>query len=92
MQQFFPMRTTTPSLEHEIGRILRRLRESKGWTQEELADRCSIHRTYVSQLERGLKSPTVRLLWTLSDCLSIKPHEYLREAEEALEGGDDATL
>ncbi len=75
----------TLELERELGRRLRTLREAKGWSQEELADQCGIHRTYVSQLERGLKSPTIRLLWSICDCLSVKPSEYIAQIESALE-------
>ena len=39
-----------------LGNAIARLRESVGISQEELAERAGIHRTYVSQLERGLKS------------------------------------
>lgn len=79
-----PMRKNS-LLETEIGHLLRKLREEKGWSQEELADRCNIHRTYVSQLERGLKSPTIRLFWTICECLSIKPKDFLCDIEKVLE-------
>lgn len=72
-------------LEREFGRRLRTLREEKGWSQEELADRCHIHRTYVSQLERGLKSPTLRLVWILCDRLSVKPGDFFSLVETAME-------
>ena len=76
----------SPDIEFEFGRSLRILREAKGWSQEELADQCGIHRTYVSQLERGLKSPTLRLLWAICDSLSIKPSDYIQQMEKTMEG------
>ncbi len=83
------MQTKSPqlasSLEQHFGRQLRNLREAKGWSQEELADQCNIHRTYVSQLERGLKSPTLRLFWTLCHSLEIVPSHYLSQVEKAME-------
>ncbi len=80
------MKTDSLIIDATLGTTLRKLREQKGWSQEEFADRCNIHRTYVSQLERGLKSPTMRLLWTLCECLSIKPSDCLKEVEKVLEG------
>jgi transcriptional regulator with XRE-family HTH domain len=84
------MRTKTQpiELEREFGRRLRILREAKGWSQEELADQCNIHRTYVSQLERGLKSPTIRLLWTICHRLAVTPSDYVREIEKAIGESD----
>jgi len=41
---------------------LRRLRTEKGWSQEEYADRANIHRTYVSDIERGARNPTIMVL------------------------------
>ena len=40
---------------------MRRLRQSKGWSQEEFAHQASLHRTYVSDLERGARNPTIAL-------------------------------
>jgi len=64
------IKQSSDTLEAAFGAVLRQLRESKGLSQEELADQCGIHRTYVSQLERGLKSPTLRLVWQI--CVSLE--------------------
>jgi transcriptional regulator with XRE-family HTH domain len=47
---------------HRVGRNLRRLREARGWSQEEMAHRAGLHRTYISGLERGVRNPTVTVL------------------------------
>ena len=44
-----------------LGRNVRRLRQEKGWSQEDYADRAGIHRTYVSDIERGRRNPTITL-------------------------------
>jgi transcriptional regulator with XRE-family HTH domain len=62
---------------------LRRLRAEAGLSQEELAHRSHLHRTYVSQLERGLKSPSLGAIEELAEVLGKKPHELVRAAEEA---------
>jgi transcriptional regulator with XRE-family HTH domain len=42
-----------------LGRNVRKLREEKGGSQEDYADRAGIHRTYVSDIERGRRNPTI---------------------------------
>jgi transcriptional regulator with XRE-family HTH domain len=49
-----------------LGRNVRRLREQKGWSQEDYADRAGIHRTYVSDIERGRRNPTVTVVEKLA--------------------------
>lgn len=52
-----------------VGRNMKRLRDAKGWSQEELADQAGIHRTYVSGVERGVRNPTVTVLEKLAIAL-----------------------
>ncbi len=73
------------TLEGAFGSVLRQLRETKGLSQEELADRCGIHRTYVSQLERGLKSPTLRLVWQICTSLEVNPLALIAGVQEHME-------
>ena len=39
-----------------FGRAIRRIREEQGINQEEAADRCGMHRTYYSGIERGVRN------------------------------------
>jgi transcriptional regulator with XRE-family HTH domain len=39
-----------------FGRAIRRIREEQGINQEEAADRCGLHRTYYSGIERGIRN------------------------------------
>jgi transcriptional regulator with XRE-family HTH domain len=55
-----------------IGRNMKRLRDAKGWSQEELAERAGIHRTYVSGVERGVRNPTATVLEKLAVALEAK--------------------
>jgi len=57
----------------QVGANLRRLREEKGWSQEELADRTGLHRTYISGIERGVRNPTVTIIAKISGPLGVKP-------------------
>ena len=65
-------------IRRRIGLNVRKLRHEKGWSQEDYADRAGIHRTYVSQVERGLKSPTITVVLQLSKALDTMPSEIMR--------------
>jgi transcriptional regulator with XRE-family HTH domain len=54
-----------------IGANIKRLREAQGLSQEELADRAGLHRTYVSQLERAVKNATFVSLDKIAKALSV---------------------
>lgn len=47
------------------------LRAEKGWTQERLAEEASIQRSYIADLERGSRNPSVRTLVKLANALGI---------------------
>lgn len=52
-----------------FGGGLKRLRESRALSQEQLAGRCGLHRTEISLLERGLRSPQLLTLLGLAAAL-----------------------
>ena len=60
-----------------LGLNVRRLRETKGWSQEDYADRAGIHRTYVSDIERGRRNPTVTVVEKLAVPFGIQPGALL---------------
>jgi transcriptional regulator with XRE-family HTH domain len=60
-----------------LGINVRRLREAKGWSQEDYADRAGIHRTYVSDIERGQRNPTVVVVEKLAGPLGVQAAELL---------------
>lgn len=70
-----------------FGKIIAGLRQTAGLSQEELADRAGIHRTYVSRIERGLKSPTIVILLKLSEALDTTPSKVMRSFEAKVGGG-----
>ena len=56
---------------------LRRLRQARDWSQEELAHQADIHRTYVSDLERGRRNPSIEIVERLAKGLDVKLGELL---------------
>jgi len=65
-----------------LGKILRRERETAGLSQETLAARARIDRSYLSELERDVKSPTVKLLLRLCDAMGVSAAAVLGEVEK----------
>ncbi|MCL2661547.1 MAG: helix-turn-helix domain-containing protein [Acidobacteriaceae bacterium] len=65
-----------------LGQVIAHLRQDIGFSQEKLAEKAAIHRTYISQIERGIKSPTLTVLDRLSKALKTKPSQILRMVEE----------
>jgi transcriptional regulator with XRE-family HTH domain len=54
-----------------LAKNLRRFRKDLGWSQEELAERVGSDRTYISDMERGLRNPSLKTLARLAQTLKI---------------------
>ena len=67
-----------------FGKEVAKLRKALGISQEELAFRAEVHRTYISQLERGLKSPTLGMILKLSRALKISGSKLVATVERQL--------
>lgn len=70
----------TDNLEHSFGRVIRVHREARRLSQEAFADLSGLHRTYISQLEHGHKSPTLRVIARLALALEIPADALLKQA------------
>ena len=60
-----------------LGQNLRRLRTEKGLSQEEFAFQANIHRTYVSDIERGVRNPTIIVVDRLATALEVSASRLL---------------
>jgi transcriptional regulator with XRE-family HTH domain len=67
-----------------LGREIARLRKRIGLSQEELGFRAEVHRTYISQVERGLKSPTLGMILKLSRALKASASKLVATVERQL--------
>ncbi|MFT8896325.1 MAG: cupin domain-containing protein [Acetobacter sp.] len=65
-----------------IGRRLRALRLEKGLSLAELSGRAGISVGALSQIERGLSSLRVKVMWPLAAALSVEPEELVSDAGE----------
>ena len=60
-----------------FGTGIRRLRTERGWTQEDLADAAGLTATYVGQIERGDKVPSLTVVLKLARGLEVPPAQLL---------------
>lgn len=70
-----------------VGALIRAHRQARGWSQEGLAGRAGLHRTYVSSLERGLRNPTVTVLARIAAAMELTVSALLAGLEERVSKG-----
>lgn len=64
-------------IQQRLAKNLARLRKEAGMSQEAFADHAGIHRTYISDLERAARNPTISIVERLARALKVKPGELL---------------
>ena len=55
----------------KLGKVIGALRKQAGISQEELAFRASIDRTYISQIERGVGNPSLLVIFKIAQALNV---------------------
>jgi transcriptional regulator with XRE-family HTH domain len=68
-----------------FGRVLKVNRLRRGLSQQDLAERGNIHRTYPSLIEKGLRQPTLSVFLALAEVLDMAPQLLLTETLAELE-------
>lgn len=61
----------------KFGQKMQKVRQSHDITQEELAARLGMHRTYIGLIERGERNPTIRTLYKIAKALKVPASELL---------------
>jgi transcriptional regulator with XRE-family HTH domain len=75
------MRITDKDIARHFGALIKRLRLEKGLSQEELAQRCNLHRTYIGPVERGEKNVTIQTASKLATALDVSLSFLFQELE-----------
>ena len=70
------------SLSASFARALKRERLARGFSQEHLAHKAGLHRTYIGLLERGLRTPTIDTGHAIARALGLALSELVRDAEK----------
>ena len=76
----------TLTIEEAFGLTLQELRKARKISQEALGFESGYHRTYISQLERGRKSPSLKTIFQLAAALKASPSEIVLCVERAFSG------
>ena len=66
-----------------LGNRIRTLRNSRGWTQERLAEEVNVHATYVSRIESCKKTPTLPIICKIADAFGVDAYELLLDERKA---------
>lgn len=77
-------RRETKNLGQAIGAELTRLRVERCWTQQRVSDMLGYDVTYIRQLEKGRKSPTLRTLSHIAEIYSLRVSVLIARAERIL--------
>jgi transcriptional regulator with XRE-family HTH domain len=77
------------TLSERFGKLVRRLREENGYSQEDFAFRVGLHQTYVSSVERGERNVTIGTADRIARALGMTLSGLFSELERAREGTDD---
>ncbi|MFT3883345.1 MAG: helix-turn-helix transcriptional regulator [Gemmatales bacterium] len=76
-------RPSATDIRVRFGFVIRTLRESRELTQEELADRSRIHRTYLSDIERGSRNVALINIERLAKSLSVSLAELFKQVDRS---------
>lgn len=66
----------------KIGFIIAKLRSENQLSQENLAEKSDMHRTYLSEIEGGKRNPTLSVLKRIVDALDLSMSEFFKLVEE----------
>lgn len=65
-----------------FGSVLRRLRQERGLSQEELAALVDVSPSHISRMESDMKVPSLEMIFRLTGALKMKPHELIKNIEK----------
>ena len=63
----------------QLGSRIRKLRETRNISQEELGNLAGLHRTYIGAIERGERNPSVKSLKKIADALKVSLRDLFDE-------------
>jgi transcriptional regulator with XRE-family HTH domain len=66
----------------QVGKRVRVLREEKGMSQEVLAEKSGLHRTYIGGVERGLRNPSLKSLHRIAKGLGVGLVDFFLSAKD----------
>ncbi|MBI5209432.1 MAG: helix-turn-helix transcriptional regulator [Elusimicrobia bacterium] len=71
------MPAMTENIYKSLSRRIREERNLRGWTQEELAERAGVHLSFIGQIERGIRKPSLATVQRMAEALGVDPGRLL---------------
>jgi transcriptional regulator with XRE-family HTH domain len=69
-----------------FGRVVKQLRDSRRLSQEALAERADLNRTYLGEVERGVAVPSLATVAKIAAAFGVSTSELLARSESLLQG------
>lgn len=73
-------------IQKSFGKVIKKIRQEKGISQEYLAELVDLHRTYISDIERGGRNVSLVNIWRIAEGLEVSAFEIFKEMEKEFEG------
>lgn len=73
-----------------VGKIIQRVREEKGLSQEVVSGLADIGRTHLSAIERGTRRPTMETFFKIANAMDIDASSLLKQIESECKKTDSA--
>lgn len=64
-----------------LSQVMKEIRKDRGLSQRELARRTGMHRTYLRDLERGIRNPSLSIVYLLATALEVRISDLMARAE-----------
>lgn len=71
-----------------FGIVLKKYRIEANLSQEKLALKCNLDRTYIEMLERSERQPTISTILVIAEILNISASNFIKEVEQLIENSD----
>lgn len=65
-------------IQKQLGNRIRELRIKKGFSQEKLSFKCNLHRTYISDIERGSRNVSLKNIKIIASALDVSMSEIFK--------------
>jgi transcriptional regulator with XRE-family HTH domain len=85
-----PVASNREDRRRELGAVVRALRTERRWSTIELARRCSVSTSLISQVERGLTAPSLDVLWAIARALDVPMGTFFQFDGAPGESGGEA--
>lgn len=82
-----PKKDRTDLFLRAFGQVVQERRKDLHLSQEELADRAELHRTYIGDIERGVRNVALRNVYRLAQALDTSPGDLMSETDRKVEKG-----